>query len=291
MGCDGGTIPKRDELVRVKKKPEQKDKQSELSFRWGHCAITQNPLQKPIVACQLGRLYSKLAVIESLLDKSKLPPSACHIKSLKDVKELQLTDNPAYTAKAKTSETYDDSLIAPYICPVIGLEMTGKFRFVYLWSCGCVVSERAMKAVSASLCHKCQKPFKNEDVIVLNGNDEDIEAMKINMETRKSRGKATKKNKEVTTTDQSVSRQSSTLASSTAVKPGPSTSSADIKPSSSTKRQAVDMIDPVFKKTRNEYSVAKDPKATEVFKSLFTTHESAAKQTKAHWVTYNPFYN
>jgi hypothetical protein len=23
MGCDGGTIPKRDELVRTKKKPEQ----------------------------------------------------------------------------------------------------------------------------------------------------------------------------------------------------------------------------------------------------------------------------
>lgn len=23
MGCDGGTIPKRDELVRLKKKPEQ----------------------------------------------------------------------------------------------------------------------------------------------------------------------------------------------------------------------------------------------------------------------------
>lgn len=23
MGCDGGTIPKRDELVRVKQKPEQ----------------------------------------------------------------------------------------------------------------------------------------------------------------------------------------------------------------------------------------------------------------------------
>lgn len=25
MGCDGGTIPKRDELVRMKKKPEQVD--------------------------------------------------------------------------------------------------------------------------------------------------------------------------------------------------------------------------------------------------------------------------
>ena len=30
MGCDGGTIPTRDELVRLKKKPEQKDKNSEL---------------------------------------------------------------------------------------------------------------------------------------------------------------------------------------------------------------------------------------------------------------------
>lgn len=28
MGCDGGTIPRRDELVRVKKKPEQVKKQT-----------------------------------------------------------------------------------------------------------------------------------------------------------------------------------------------------------------------------------------------------------------------
>ena len=31
MGCDGGTIPRRDELVKVKKKPEQKDKDAELA--------------------------------------------------------------------------------------------------------------------------------------------------------------------------------------------------------------------------------------------------------------------
>lgn len=31
MGCDGGTIPRRDELVRVKKKPEQvKDRNRNL---------------------------------------------------------------------------------------------------------------------------------------------------------------------------------------------------------------------------------------------------------------------
>jgi len=65
----------------------QKDKDSELSFRWKHCSITQQPLQTPIVACGLGRLYSKDAVIEALLDRSTLPETARHIKSLK-VKKL-----------------------------------------------------------------------------------------------------------------------------------------------------------------------------------------------------------
>jgi hypothetical protein len=52
-----------------------------------------------------------------------------------------------------------------------------------------------------------------------------------------------------------------------------------------------DIEDPVFKKTKKSYSVANDPKATDVFKSLFTSHQKAQQQTKAHWITYNPFYN
>lgn len=61
----------------------QKDKDSELSFRWRHCSITQEPLEQPIAACGLGRLYKKQAVIEALLDRSILPESAAHIKSIK----------------------------------------------------------------------------------------------------------------------------------------------------------------------------------------------------------------
>ena len=41
MGCDGGTIPKRDELVRQKKKKEQKDPDSERLYLWGHCSVSQ----------------------------------------------------------------------------------------------------------------------------------------------------------------------------------------------------------------------------------------------------------
>lgn len=101
----------------------QKDKESERRFRWRHCAITQQKLQQPIVMCGLGRLYSKQSVIEALLNKS-MPESSSHIKSLKDVKDLKLTANPAY------SEEEDKS--APFICALIGLEMSGQFRkFVY----------------------------------------------------------------------------------------------------------------------------------------------------------------
>lgn len=33
----------------------QKDKESEIAAKWKLCAITQEPLQKPIVACELGK--------------------------------------------------------------------------------------------------------------------------------------------------------------------------------------------------------------------------------------------
>merc|ERR1712110_1044137 len=68
MGCDGGTIPTRDEQVRLKKKPEQKDKDSVRLYKWQHCHLTQQKLTKPIVACELGFLYSKEVIIEKLLD-------------------------------------------------------------------------------------------------------------------------------------------------------------------------------------------------------------------------------
>ena len=41
MGCDGGTIPTRDELVKLKKKPEQKDADAVRLLKWAHCALSQ----------------------------------------------------------------------------------------------------------------------------------------------------------------------------------------------------------------------------------------------------------
>jgi hypothetical protein len=45
------------------------------------------------------------------------------------------------------------------------------------------------------------------------------------------------------------------------------------------------------KKMKSDYKISNDPEASTVFKSLFTSSDKAKNQTKAHWITYNPFYN
>lgn len=102
--------------------------------------------------CGLGRLYSKQNVIEHLLEKDKMPDSAKHIASLRDVKDLKLTANPNYDKDDNKSGGMLDVRSAPFICKLIGLEMTGKFKFVALWTCGCVFSERALKEIKSNVC-------------------------------------------------------------------------------------------------------------------------------------------
>ncbi|GAB1859342.1 Replication termination factor 2 [Camponotus japonicus] len=281
MGCDGGTIPRRDELVRVKRKPEQKDKQAELAFKWKHCTIRQLPLQLPIVGCSLGRLYSKESVLEGLLDRNTLPESAIHIKNLKDVRNLNLTPNPAFDGnKAEKGDGYTDGGKSPYICPVIGLEMNGKYKFCFLWSCGCVMSERALKEVKSMSCHKCQQPFEEMDIVILNAEDDDLELMKERAMIRKVNQKKKRKlGNDVSTEEKKLDETlKKKIKKEDRVIPKLSNDQTEAN-------------DPAYRKAKSDYSIAKDPKASEVFKSIFTSHKSAADQDRAHWVTYNPFYN
>lgn len=328
MGCDGGTIPKRDELVRTKQKPEQKDKTADLAAKWKHCAITQDPLRKPVMACELGRLYNKESALEFLIDRTKFEcaPSFEHLRGLKDLKELNLTENPSYSnAKSEKGDGYIDTQDSRFICPVVGLEMNGMYKFSFLWSCGCVLSERALKEVKGETCHKCGKPFTERDIIPLNGTDEEVEALRARMEERRLQQKLEKKAKK--SKKQKVETASS--ASSAASDTGPSTSKqarldlADSKLTSgvrdnkltngfkdskltngekgsksiamdtkqkltngSTVRSMNDTVD-----LSKASSIQKDPKASAAFKSLFTSCNKAKNQMKGHWVTSNPYWN
>lgn len=96
MGCDGGSIPRRCEMVQEKTKKEYKDKNMHRKAKWYNCAITQEILKEPIVSCKKGKLYNKEAVLEHILkiNQSKV---ADHIKKTKHIKTLNLTENPTYT--------------------------------------------------------------------------------------------------------------------------------------------------------------------------------------------------
>ncbi|XP_041483879.1 replication termination factor 2-like [Lytechinus variegatus] len=306
MGGDGGSIPGRQDLVRTKRRPEKADQNMERVARWHHCALTQEKLRQPIVACELGRLYNKEAVLEFLLDKSN-SESAQHLKSLKDVKQLNLTDNPAYKGhKGDKGDGYVDRQTAPYICPVTGLEMNGKYRFCFLWRCGCVVSEKAFKEVKSTVCHKCGKDFSVEDGILINGSDEDVKILTEQMNKRRALAKELKKAKKAQKRKVDDDRPPDETKSETGAKSGTSSDKLSIQTgnlkkfipgktegvtSGATNKKPEDVPGRSHKKdldpstTRPEY----DSKKTKVYKSLFLP-KNKDEGEKSPWVTYNPYY-
>jgi hypothetical protein len=173
MGCDGGSIPVRSELVKTKQKEETADKQVQLQARWTSCTLSKRPLKQPIVSCLLGKLYNKDAVLELLLDRKSYGDAdiICpHIKSMKNVTTLKLTPNTDtipqqsaiighFTEKANRSS---------FICPISKKEMNGRNRFCYSLTCGCVISEQAIKTITSETCLVCNKPFSLDEVILIN---------------------------------------------------------------------------------------------------------------------------
>ena len=84
MGGDGGSIPKRIELVQQKKKPEAKDKDAANMAKWRHCALKHDTLRQPVVVDSYGLLYNKDAILEYLLDRGSFEHGPTYIKKLKD---------------------------------------------------------------------------------------------------------------------------------------------------------------------------------------------------------------
>ncbi|GAA5995813.1 hypothetical protein JCM5350_000570 [Sporobolomyces pararoseus] len=232
MGNDGGSIPKRDDLVKTKKKRSREDDKDSIRQRWAFCALSKQPLRQPVVSCPLGKLYNKEAVISYLLN----PPSsstdsspfgsdgllvASHIRSLKDVTTLRLTPNPALSDSTETETeattlggTSEQSRAAPFVCPISLREMNGSVKFVYRKPCGCAMSEVALKEMRRGQ-EKKGEPAKKEDQgeltddrvcpvdgerseipeewVTLNPKEEELETMTAVWEAKKVREKEEKK--------------------------------------------------------------------------------------------------
>ena len=146
-------------FIRGYKDPDEKlDKQNlkeQSRLKSRICAISGDLLQEPIVCCQLGNLYNKQSLIESLLNHT-LNQAFSHIRGLKDVKELRLTINPTAALAASTAATAaaamtaEDFPCASYICPVTSLELDGIRPFVVLWTTGQVLSQQALREVGVA---------------------------------------------------------------------------------------------------------------------------------------------
>ncbi|KAJ3330734.1 hypothetical protein HDU76_004996 [Blyttiomyces sp. JEL0837] len=211
MGCDGGTIPKRHELVKTRAKSPTPDKIAQAKAKWECCALSKEPLRAPLVGCNLGRLYNKEKVIEFLLNRKAFGDGdilADHITSMKDVIDLNLTPNPESDEKESSTmhgSTRETVKKAQWICPVTMKEMNGKYRFSFLTTCGCVISEQAMKEVPSTTCLRCNKPYDATtdvipihttipaEIIKLQERVEKLKAEKAAVEAAKKAAKLAKK--------------------------------------------------------------------------------------------------
>ena len=118
----------------------------------------------------------------------------------------------------------------------------------------------------------------------MNAVEEDLKTMEENIIIRKAERKSKKRlNEAVNSNDANSTNDVEKEVSNKKIK-----KEKQDKVKSKVKREPQD---PAYKKSKEDYSVAHDPKASEVLKSIFTTHKTASEQTRAHWVTYNPFYN
>ncbi len=173
MGNDGGSIPKRRELVkeaaRLPTVSELKATALEsLSHAWTTDPVTSGPLDlESVVSDWRGRLYNYETVLKGLIPEGEADapgdaPGSCevtfastNIKSLRDWVKLKLRRYSPAGSKAKTI----------WACPVSLKELGRATKAVYLVPCGHVFAEIAIRETQDRVCPECSEPFKEENVI------------------------------------------------------------------------------------------------------------------------------
>jgi hypothetical protein len=146
------------------------------------------PLSPPCAADELGNVYNKDAVVQALVART-IPRGLSHITSLKHLVDVKL--ERAGGAK--------EGAAVQFACPVTGLPMGGKGRFVAV-RCGGrgpahVLAERALKEVPSVVRELVGGEWAAEDVLVVNPQGEELEQMTAALEAKRELERAAKKEK------------------------------------------------------------------------------------------------
>ncbi|CAD5207929.1 unnamed protein product [Bursaphelenchus okinawaensis] len=298
MGADGGTIPKRCELVKKKKKEEKVEREVANAAKWKNCQLTNEPLKKPVVSCRYGRLFNKESILEAMLEKKVTQNETTkHIKGRSDFKELKLTDNKDYNDGPDRGMVYKDHNDTPWVCPVTALPMNGINVFKVNWICGCVVSEKAMVESKADRCLGCDGALEAEKIVQLYPPEELLDSYKRRhteeIAAKKAKKSEKAKSKEsqleaISSEEQEVPEESADLLAFKM--PGGTRTTTTLRMKPSATAGITEINERKRKLFLSKGSIQDDPKVSNAVKSMFTTSEEAKKQKTAHWVTHNPLY-
>jgi hypothetical protein len=163
MGNDGGSIPKRNELVKEAAKAlttaQIKEAQNEQQeYAWSTDPLTRKPLSRPVVSDAAGYLYNKDSIIEFLLkeeddaEKGEMRKVAGvkesvfgdRVKGLKDVVEVKFEVEEGGDGKNGNGEKW--------VCPITGTRLGPGSKGVYLVPCGHAFAGSVVKEVAGSAC-------------------------------------------------------------------------------------------------------------------------------------------
>lgn len=200
MGCDGGTVTNRRDLI-VKTHSETAAhptaETDATSSQWTMCSLSSEPLREPIVCDAVGRLYNKETVLRAILER-RLPKEKAAYLSLKTLIPVLFssnTDCPSGGSSSSSSEGSSSSglfarRLFPYMCPVsmqpIGLK---NGRFVLVRKCSHVFSEKCLKELSLKSCPVCGSEWNDDDddLLILNGTDDEVKILKEKFLSRRDR--------------------------------------------------------------------------------------------------------
>ena len=115
-----------------------------------------------------------------------------HIRSLKDVQQLKLTERP------ENDPANEDEDIVRFICPLTRRDMDGTVPFVYMRGCGCVLSVAGLKNAGSSgqtNCPVCAEPIKEDAAVTINPVGGEAQRMKDAWDAIMAREKEEKKAK------------------------------------------------------------------------------------------------
>lgn len=208
MGNDGGSVPVRCEQVKLKKKEKPIDTTEKDRLKYLTCAISRESLVgKQAVCDRLGNLFDKHSVMKCMVEKN-VPPAFSHLRTLKDLINVQFTKNEEYQDNKEAQLGSVDTFVSPFACPLTTRPVNGKYkyvreinfvkdrililidktthliRFCALTTCGHVFSAKGLESSKEGTikeCYVCLTKFTDDDIITLNPSDEEKQIMNHKM--------------------------------------------------------------------------------------------------------------